>query len=413
LAVALLVLLTLPVAFCGGGKSGEGQGSGGPPVVSVSASKAESRTWNKELTAIGTAEAVQGVDVTTEVAGIVSAIAFRNGASTDAGRTLIRLDTSTERAEQASLVARRDQARLAHQRAMRLIERGAISKAEVEEARAEWQNLAAQVRQVGTVIEKKRIDAPFSGALGIRRVSLGEFVSPGTPIVSLQQLRPIYINFPLPEDSFQQVREGLEVRLKGDAFPGSTFTGRITAINPEIAEQTRSFTVQATVPNRNRALRPGMFADVTVDLPGSREVVVVPTTAITRNAYGDIVYVVERLSPQEIARRREQQRKAGQEEGGFLSGLFGGSDDEDAGRREQGDSNGKGRGGKEQEPQLVAKSVFVEVGETRGLYTEIIKGIEPGARVVTAGQLKLEDGAPIRIMKRDALDGADAVPDTP
>lgn len=406
LAVGILVLLTLLVAFCGGGGDDEQQ-QGGPPVAAVSAAEAEARVWSGELTAVGTVEAIQGVEVTTEVAGIVSDIGFRNGTSTRAGRTLVRLDTTTEQAEQAALVAQRNAARLAYERAQRLIERGATSEAELEAARAEWQNLAAQVRQVGTVIEKKRIDAPFAGMLGIRQVSLGEFVSPGTPIVSLQQLTPIYVNFELPERALRQIDEGLPISVRSAAFDERTFTGRITAIDPDIDERTRSVQVQATLPNADRALRPGMFADVTIDLAGSREVVAVPTTALTRNAYGDLIYVIDRLSEEEMAQRR-QQRSQSQDDGGFLSGLFGSGDD----RQDGGSEPRNGEGG-EDRPQLVARAVFVEVGETRGLYTAITEGIEPGMRVVTAGQLKLEDGAPVRIVERDALKGAQRVPRRP
>lgn len=413
LAIGILILLTLLVAFCSGNGGEEEQQQSGPPVAAVSATEAQEVTWTEELTAVGTAEAIQGVDVTTEIAGIVSEISFRNGTNTAAGRTLVRLDTTTERAEQASLIAQRERARLAYERALRLIERGAVSEAEVEEARAEWQNLVAQVNQVATIIEKKRIDAPFSGTLGIRQVSLGQYVSPGTPIVSLQQLSPIYVNFDLPERALTNIREGLVVELTNQAFAERTFAGRITAINPDIQEETRALRVQATIPNRDRAMRPGMFADVTVSLAGSRNVVVVPTTAITRNAYGDLVYVVDRLTPQEMQQRRqEQQQEAEDEGGGFLSGLLGGGE----GKQNADGSGGPGgseQGDRQQRPQLVARAVFVEVGATRGLFTEITEGVTPGMRVVTAGQLKLEDGAPIRLVARDALEGAERTPDEP
>jgi len=426
LALAILLVLALLAAFCSSGGGEEEEGGGGPPVASVSATEAQQQVWTQELTAIGTLEAIQGVKVTTEVEGLVTAIAFRNGSTASAGETLVRLDTTTERAEQAALIAQRDRARLAYERALRLIERGAIAEAEVEEAKAEWQDLVAQVRQVGTVIEKKRIDAPFSGQLGIRQVSLGEYISPGTPIVTLQQIAPIYVNFELPENTFPRIRPGLEVELTAGAFARRTFSGRITAINPEISQESRSVTVQATVSNRDRALRPGMFADVTVNLPGQRTVVLVPTTAITRNAYGDIVYVVDRLTPQEIREQQQQAQQQQEEEGGgFLSRLFGGGggDSKSGGGSEGGASGGDpgegggeggGAQGQQQAPkQLIARSVFVEVGETRGLYTEITKGIRPGMRVVTAGQLKLDDKAPIRIVERDALEGAEREPDRP
>ena len=408
LALGILLLLALLSAFCAGG-GGEEEGGGEPPVASVTAAPAQALTWADRLTAVGTVAAVQGVDVTSPIDGIVVSIDFANGGNTGAGRTLVRLDTTTERAQQAALAAQAEQARLAYDRARRLIERGAVAQAEVEQRRAEWQALVAQVREIGTIIEKKRVDAPFAGTLGIRQVSLGQYVSPGTPIVSLQQLSPVFVNFPLPERSFTRIREGQEVTLTSEAFGNRSFTGRVTAIDPDLQADTRAVQVQATVPNADRALRPGMFADITVNLPGSRQVVAVPTTAITRNSYGDLVYVVHRLTPQEQQQMRaEAEKEAEAQGGGFLSGLFGGGDEKQAaGGGEQGGEQGQ------PPPQVVARAVFVEVGESRGLLTEITKGLEPGMQVVTAGQLKLENDAPIRVTKGDASQGAQPVPDRP
>ncbi|WP_121117334.1 efflux RND transporter periplasmic adaptor subunit [Croceibacterium ferulae] len=413
LALGVLILLALMSAFCASG-GGEEQGGGGPPIASVSATEAQALTWEDRLTAVGTVEAVQGVDVTSPIEGIVVSIDFANGGSTGSGRTLVRLDTTTERAQRAALAAQAEQARLAYERARRLIERGAVAQADVEQRRAEWQALVAQVREVDTIIEKKRVDAPFAGTLGIRQVSLGQYVSPGTPIVSLQQLSPIFVNFPLPERSFTRIREGLAVQLSSEAFADRTFAGRVTAIDPDLQADTRAVQVQATVRNADRALRPGMFADVTVNLPGSRQVVAVPTTAITRNSYGDLVYVVHRLTPQELQQQRaEAEKEAEEQEGGFLSGLFGGGEEKQGPGSAQ--AGGEGQDGQEggQQPQLVARAVFVEVGQTRGLLTEITKGLKPGMQVVTAGQLKLENDAPIRVVPRDATQGAQAVPERP
>jgi membrane fusion protein (multidrug efflux system) len=408
LALGILILLALLAAFCAGG-GGEEQG-GGAPVASVTAAPAQALTWEDRLASVGTVAAVQGVDVTSPIDGIVVSIDFANGGSTGAGRTLVRLDTTTERAQQAALAAQAEQARLAYDRARRLIERGAVAQAEVEQRRAEWQALVAQVREIGTIIEKKRVDAPFAGTLGIRQVSLGQYVSPGTPIVSLQQLSPVFVNFPLPERSFTRIRTGQEVTLTSEAFGNRSFTGRVTAIDPDLQADTRAVQVQATVRNADRALRPGMFADVTVNLPGSRQVVAVPTTAITRNSYGDLVYVVHRLTPQEQQQMQaEAEQEAEAQEGGFLSGLFGGGSDEKQAAGGEGQDGEQGK----QPPQVVARAVFVEVGETRGLLTEITKGLKPGMQVVTAGQLKLENDAPIRVTKGDASQGAQPVPDRP
>ncbi|WP_183814734.1 efflux RND transporter periplasmic adaptor subunit [Parvularcula dongshanensis] len=430
---AALLLLALLVLFflLRGGDGGEEQGQP-PPTVSVE--EARRVAWNDQLSAVGTLEAIQGVDVTTELGGTVEEISFENGTEVEEGELLVRLDTSTEQAALAALEAQRDQARLAYDRQQRLIERGATAEADVEAARATFEGLAAQAEQTRAAIDKKTIEAPFSGTLGIREVSLGQYVGAGTPVVTLQQIAPIYVNFELPEAAFGLVEGGVEVELQADSFPGRTFAGRITAVSPEIAEETRSVTVQATIPNEDQALRPGMFADVTVLLPGERQVVVVPQTAIARNAYGTAVYVVGPPDPEEQQRQRERGEAAEEEDGGFLGGLLGGgngegqggdaSDEEPgqarsgAGQRRGGNAadgqNARGgEGGAPAETGLVAKTVFVETGEQRGLDVEVTEGLQGGERVVTAGQLKLDDGVAVTIGDQDAGEGATERPAVP
>lgn len=413
--IILLMVGLLALAawfFLGRGKGGgEEEGGGRPPAV-VSVARATTAEWGDQITAVGTVRAVQGVDVTTELAGTVAAIRFRNGENVRAGQPLVQLDTSTERAQLRSLIANRDQARLAYARALRLIERGAIAQAEVEVAEANAESLQAQVEQVRTTIAKKRITAPFSGRIGIRLVSLGQYLAPGTAIVNLQQLAPVFVNFEVPENSLARVAEGQAVSLKVAAFGGRTFTGRIGALNSAVAVNTRNITVQAVVPNPDRTLRPGMFADVTVDLPGSRRVVVVPASAVTTNAYGESVFLVARPDPKREQQKQARAKQAEDEKGGFLAGLFGGGS-EDGGGEEGGGGNSSGAQGGQQQSQYVARTAFVKTGERRGLFVEVTQGLKPGQPVVTAGQLKLEEDAAVQISRQDAQAGARPQPDRP
>lgn len=420
--VAVLALAAWWLLGRGGGQGGgEGEEKGGRPPAVVSVARAQTAEWGAELTAVGTVRAIQGVDVTTELAGTVAAIRFANGQNVRRGETLVLLDTSTERAQLRALIAGRDQARLAFDRALRLIERGAIAQAEVEQAEANFESLQAQVEQVRTTIAKKRIEAPFSGKIGIRLVSLGQYLAPGAAIVNLQQIAPIFVNFELPENTVGRVREGQPVSLRVDAYGGRTFRGRINALNAQIAANTRNLTVQALVPNPDRTLRPGMFADVTVDLPGTRRVLVVPATAVTTNAYGESVFLVARPDPRRERQKQARAKQAEEEEGGFFKSLFGGGGAEgegeggggssgEEGGSEKGSGEQKAGQGGQQQSRYVARTAFIKTGERRGLMVEITQGLRPGQPVVTAGQLKLEEDAPVQISRQDARQGANPRP---
>lgn len=417
--LATVALLALAAWWFFGRGGGEGEEGGDRPPAVVSVARAQRAEWGQQLTAVGTVRAIQGVNITSELAGTVAAIRFVNGTRARAGETLVQLDTTTERAQLRALAAQRDQARLAYDRALRLIERGAIAVAEVELARANYENLQAQVEQTRTVIEKKRIDAPFSGELGIRLVSLGQYIAPGTAVVGLQQLQPIFVNFELPEVAFGRVREGQRVALRVDAFGGRTFTGRITAINPEVAQATRNVTVQALVANADRMLKPGMFADVTVLLPGTRRVTVVPASAVTTNAYGESVFLVARPDPKRERRKQARAKQKQEEEGGFFSNLFGGGSGGEGGESGGGEAKGGsaeqksgGQGGR-QRPEYVARTAFVKTGERRGEFIEITQGLKVGQPVVTAGQLKLEEDAPVQVSRQNALQGVQPSPNRP
>ncbi len=393
LLVLVAIVGLLAWSHLAGGDEGRDEGgeraAGGRPPAVVTAAPARRDTWRLQADAVGTVQAFQGIEVTAEIAGKVVEIAFDAGSEVEPGDPLVSLDTSGERAELRALSAQLSQARSDLARYRRLIKRGAIARSQLEQAETQVRTLQAQVAQQETNIAKKTIVAPFAGRLGIRMVSVGQLISPGTPIVSLQALTPALVNFTLPERRFSQVRPGQRVVLEVPAWPDRSFEGRITAIDPGLTVSSRSFNVQATVANEAAQLRPGMFADVVVDLGQAREVVAVPATAITFNAYGESVFVVEdgdAAEPDSGDNRDDADRSGSAGSAGSAG-------------------NAGNAGGK---PGAVARRVFVETGERRDTMIEVLEGLAVGQRVVTAGQLKVTDGAPLIVSEAPALARADA-----
>lgn len=326
-----------------------------PPPVTVATTQAERKVWQSKLQATGSLQSVRGVDVTTEVAGKVAAIEFESGQAAKQGDVLIRLDSQVDRAELQGLQADAEEARLNLERKQELVDRELGSQASLDTARAQYQRARAAVRSKQVLINKKTIEAPFDGVLGIRQVDLGEYLAPGTAVVPLQTLDPIYLDFSLPQQQFDKVREGQTVRLvlegvRNQALDDEGFTGTIIAISPKVESGTRSFGLRAQVENPNRRLRPGMFGRVEVILDDSREVITLPQTAITYNPYGNTVFKVV-------------------------------------------EENAEGS----EEPVLRAKRVNVRTGETRADQVQILAGLEPGEEVVVAGQLKLRGGDRINV----------------
>lgn len=364
----------------------------GPPPAVVTAATAEKQLWRSQLTSVGTVQAIQGINVTTEVAGIAVEIVFNAGAHVKTGELLVKLDTSTERAELRSLEARLEKARSDETRARQLVARNFISEANLQQTVTETRNLQAQVEQQQTRINKKNIRAPFAGKLGIRQISTGELISPGTPIVTLQSISPIHVNFTLPEHTFSKVFPGQVIEVKVAAYPQKIFKGKISAINPSISEKTRNFTVQALLSNSEGYLQPGMFADVMIDLDAQRQVIAVPVSAVTFNAYGESVFFVRTPSQQPsqsdvkaLADQKPTERNQTKQSAG-----------------EQGQS-----------PVMVAERGFIQTGEERGLMIEIVKGLKAGDRVVTAGQIKISDGSPIIISDDDVMQNVEKRPIEP
>jgi membrane fusion protein (multidrug efflux system) len=319
------------------------------PPEAVTSIVAEQEAWPATLSAIGTAAPVQGVTVAADLPGIVERIGFESGRRVSRGDVLVQLDTRQEQAQLTAAVAQRDLARLNFERMKALVEDGAVSRAEFDQAAAEYKQADARIGEIEATIARKTIRAPFSGILGIRQVNLGQYLAGGDAVVPLQSLHPIYVNFSVPQQEAPNVRVGRRVQVTAGDVAGVSFTGRITAINSVVDEATRNVQVQATLPNPDGRLRPGMFVQTQVLLGESRPVVTLPASAISYAPYGDSVFVIGDLK----------------------------------------DPNGATYRGVRQQ--------VVKLGGARGDQVAVISGVEPGQEVVTSGVFKLRNGAPVQV----------------
>ncbi len=329
------------------------------PPASVSVAAAKSERWRDNAEAIGTFVAVNGADVTTEAGGVIREFLFEPGQRVKAGTVLVRLNTDKEEATLRALDAAAKLAVAQRDRWRELGQQKLVSQSEVEQRAADAAAALAQVEAQRALIAQKTIRAPFDGTLGIRKANLGQFIAPGSPIVNLQSISPIFLDFTLPQQRMDQVEPGITIRATVDSLPGRVFDGRITAIEPLIDAETRSFKVQATFLNEDSALRPGTFAKVGFDLGGEQEVVVIPQTAVSFNPYGNAVYVVRKTQygPDE----KDMQGKP-------LTGV-----------------------------KHVVQQRFVKTGAARGDLVAVTEGLKPGERVVTSGLLKLRNDATVTI----------------
>src|SRR5712691_5031059 len=269
-----------------------------PPPEAVTTIVARQEEWPATLSAIGTVAAVQGVTVSADLPGTVERIAFDSGKSVRQGDVLALLDTRQEQAQLAAADAQRDLARVNFDRMQGLLNEHVISRAEFDRATAEQRQADARVGEIRAAIDRKTIRAPFTGILGIRHVNLGQYLSAGDALVTLQSLNPIYVNFGVPQQAAGQMRIGRSVKITTDDLAGVAFTGRITAIDSVVDETTRNIQVQATLSNPDGKLRPGMFVQSEVILGDSRPVVSLPASAISYAPFGDSVFVVTDMKDQ-------------------------------------------------------------------------------------------------------------------
>jgi membrane fusion protein (multidrug efflux system) len=320
-----------------------------PPPEAVTTILARSEQWPTTLSAIGTVRAVRGVTLSADLPGVVEVLAFDSGRSVREGEVLVRLDARQERAQLAAAEAQRELARVNLERVRGLVGQGIVAQAELDKVSAEHKQAEARVGEIRATIERKQIRAPFAGVLGIRQVDLGQYLNAGDPIVPLQALDPIYVNFSVPQQQVTQVRVGREVRVSASGLDGREIAGRITALDSVVDEATRNVQVQATLANPKRELQPGMFVEARVVTGEGDALLVLPASAISYAPYGDSVFVV---------------------------------------------TEAKGPGG---EAGKVVTQQFVKLGGTRGDQVAVLSGIAAGAEVVSSGAFKLRNGAAVQV----------------
>jgi membrane fusion protein (multidrug efflux system) len=355
----MLIMLVLVGAVLGGAfgfkafvdeKVKEFMAGAGNPPQTVSTTRAVVTQWQPQLEAVGSLRAVKGADLSLEVPGVVEEIDVTSGDDVQAGQVLLRLRGDDEIAKLQSLEAVAQLAQITYDRDLKQLKAQAISQAVVDNDEANLRNNKAQVAQQKAIVDKKVLRAPFAGQLGLRQVDLGQYLSAGTAIVTLQSLTPIYVDFLLPQQAFERIKVGQAVAAKVDAYPGKTFAGEITAFNPRVDAATRNLQVRVTLANADHKLLPGMYATVDIDTGVPQRLVTLPQTAISYNPYGNLVYLV--------------------------------------------DDKGKDAAGK---PLLIARQTFVTTGATRGDQVAVLKGVKEGDVIVTGGQMKLRNGSPLAI----------------
>jgi len=343
------------------------------PPATVASEPARTEKWVEQLASIGTLISSQGVDINTQVAGVVTEVSIESGQDVPQGAKLVQLDIAVETADLASSKATLAEAEVAYQRQTELIAKRITSEANLDQARAKRDTATAAVNRTEAVIAQKAIAAPFSGRLGIRKVEKGQYVSPGMALVSLQALDPIRVDFPMPEQTIGKLSVGQAIEVAVDAFPDQVFKGQVQSLDARVAQDTRTLLVRGLLANPDHKLLPGMFANVTVLAGDPIDVVTVPRTAVTYSLYGDNVYVVKPAPPKE-----GQAQPAKDNQGG--------------------------------EPPLVAERRFIKSGQVRGDRVAIASGLAVGEEVVTTGQIKLNPGASIRIDNTQPLNRAGELP---
>lgn len=319
--------------------------AGGAPVQTVSTTKASAQDWQPKLEAIGSLRAYNGADMSSEVSGIVQSISFESGSEVQKDTVLLQLRADDDIAKLHALQAAEKLAAINLERDQKQLKVQAISQSTVDTDAATLDTAKAQTNAQQALVDKKTVKAPFTGHLGIRQVDVGQYLQPGTPIVTLQQLDPIYVDFTLPEQALAQIATGQKATAMIDALQGVGFDGTIDSINSKIDEATRSIQVRATFKNPDHKLLPGMFAKVAIEVGAPQHAITLPQAAITFNPYGNTVYLV---------------------------------DNTDAAKP-------------------VAHQSFVTTGSTRGDQVAVLTGVKEGDEVVTSGQIKLRNGTPIKI----------------
>jgi membrane fusion protein (multidrug efflux system) len=321
----------------------------GLPPATVSTMVVETTAWQPKLSSVGNVRAFRGVDLSTEIGGLVQAVPIKSGMDVKEGDLLIKLNDASDVAQLNSLKALADLAKVINERDRQQLEIQAISKNVFDTSKADAKSKQAQVEQQTALVAKKNLKAPFSGRVGIVMINPGQFVNPGDKLLTLQTLDPIFVDFNLPQSNAEQIQVGQEIVVTTDAFKGSSFTGKVTAVSPKVDTNTRNIQIEAQLANPDKKILPGMFANVNIKLGDEVKMLTLPQTAVTYNPYGSTVFIAKPT----------------------------------------------GKKDKQGKPAFEAQQVFVTTGPTRGDQVAILKGVEEGATVVTSGQLKLKNGTPL------------------
>ena len=322
----------------------------GPIPESVSTFITERQSWIDSVQAIGSIEPDKGVRLDAEVAGLVSAINFKNGQHVDAGTVLVQLDVTVESTLLNSNKASAHLAELELVRAKRLRGTDSIAQSQLDRAQADFDKATAEMKNLEAIIERKTIRAPFSGRVGIRQINLGQYLSMGSPIVTLQSYDQVFVNFTLPQKAIARVATGMKITLRSDVYPEHTFEGSVTAISPQIDPVTRTVKLQGTLENEDERLRPGLFVKVSVILPNKNDVLVVPATSIVYAPYGNSIFKVTTATDE-------------------VSGL----------------------------ETTIVKQSFIRTGKHTGDFVSILEGLQEGDEIVSAGAFKLNNGMSITV----------------
>jgi membrane fusion protein, multidrug efflux system len=350
-----------------------------PPPAVVTTAKTSYQEWQPELRAVGTLRAARGADLALEVAGLVGRVNVRSGEDVKSGQLLLELVTTDEVANLHQLEAQAALSQLTYERAKQEIAVHVIAQADYDNAAADLKVKQAAVAQQQAIIAKKQLHAPFAGRAGIVTINPGAYLNAGTVIVTLQELDPVYVDFFVPQKDLAQVQVGRNAALTLDAFPGKTFPGTVNAVSPKVDTDTRNVLVEARVPNHDRVLSPGMFVNVAIDVGAQQRYLTLPQTAIVYNPYGETVYLVRSKSEFDADQAAAASRDV-----------------------DPADPTPPAKKASKGPPPLspdalVVEQTFVTTGPTRGDQVAVVTGLNPGVEVVTSGQIKLKNGAPVRI----------------
>ncbi|HEY5958769.1 MAG TPA: efflux RND transporter periplasmic adaptor subunit [Polyangiaceae bacterium] len=337
--------------------AGKKMQAAGPPPETVSSVMVQKQVWESRLDAVATVVASKGVTLSNDAAGVVTRIHFESGATVQPGQVLLELDSNVERAQLASLRAKKRLAELSVARTRALADSGTIAPAQLDADEASVQGLSADEMSLVAQIARKSIRAPFAGKLGLRTVNLGQYLAPGTPVATLESTKFVFADFTVPQTQIAQLNVDAPVRAFADGATEPTAEGTISAIEPNLNATTRNVKVRASLGNDAGKLRHGMFLRVAVLQPEKREVTAIPTASVVHASYGDSVYCIE----------------------------------------------SKTTPGAPQQTRKVARQQFVKVGEARGDYMAVLDGLAPGQEIVSGGAFKLRNGIPVAINNDVAL----------